>query len=83
VFYCKELDKHIIRRLLVNDEEKQVVLSGYEKNGLLPDGSTISSQPTGAVDKRQISKKIDKTDTVVIRIDIPVKKGQKTFDDVL
>jgi hypothetical protein len=26
VFYCKELDKHIIRRLPVKDEEKQVVL---------------------------------------------------------
>jgi hypothetical protein len=27
VFYCKELDKHLIRRLPVKDEEKQVVLS--------------------------------------------------------
>jgi hypothetical protein len=31
----------------------------------------------GAVVKRQISKKIDKTDTVVLRADIPVKKGKK------
>jgi hypothetical protein len=33
VFYCKELDKHLIRRLPVKDEEKQVVLSEFEKNG--------------------------------------------------
>jgi hypothetical protein len=30
VFYCKELDKHIIRRLPVKDEEKQDVLSEFE-----------------------------------------------------
>jgi UDP-galactopyranose mutase len=83
VFYCKELDKHLIRRLPVKDEEKQVVLSEFEKNGLPPDGYIISVKPTGAIVKRQISKKIDKTDTVVIRVDIPVKKGKKAFDDVL
>jgi hypothetical protein len=32
VFSCKELDKHLIRRLPVRDEEKQVVLSEFEKN---------------------------------------------------
>jgi UDP-galactopyranose mutase len=42
VFYCKELDKHIIRRLPVKDEEKQTVLSEFEKNGLPPDGYSIS-----------------------------------------
>jgi hypothetical protein len=84
VFYCKELDKHLIRRLPVKDEEKQTVLSEFEKNGLSPEGYSISVKPTGAIVKRQISKKIDKaTDTVVIRADIPVKKGKKQFDDVL
>jgi hypothetical protein len=34
-------------------------------------------KPTGAVGKLQISKKIDKTDTVVVRANIPVKKGKK------
>jgi hypothetical protein len=32
VFYCKELDKHLVRRLPVKNEEKQVVLSEFEKN---------------------------------------------------
>jgi hypothetical protein len=60
------------------------VLSEYEKNGLPPDGYIISVKPTGAVVKRQISKKIDKEkETVVFRVDIPVKKCKKTFDDVL
>jgi hypothetical protein len=31
VFYCKDLDKHLIRRLPIKDEEKQVVLSEFEK----------------------------------------------------
>jgi hypothetical protein len=85
VFYCKELEKHIIRRLSVKDEEKQVVLSEFEKIGLPPGGYTISVKPTGAFVKRQISKKkeLDKTDNVVVRADIPVKKGKKAFDDVL
>jgi hypothetical protein len=40
-------------------------------------------KPTRAIVKRQISKKIDKTlDTVVVRADIPVKKGKNTFNDV-
>jgi hypothetical protein len=60
VFYCKELDKHLIRRLPLKDEEKQVVLSEFEKNGLPPKGYSISIKPTGAVVKRQISKKIEK-----------------------
>jgi UDP-galactopyranose mutase len=51
VFYCKELDKHVIRRLPVKDEENQVVLSEFEKNGLPPAGYTISVKPTGAVVK--------------------------------
>jgi hypothetical protein len=40
-------------------------------------------KPTGAIVKHQISKKIDKTDTIVVRADIPVKKGKKIFDGVL
>jgi hypothetical protein len=87
VFYCKELDKHLIRRLPVKDEEKQVVLSEFEKNGLQPEGYSISVKPTGAIVKRQISKKmnkeLDKADTVVVRADIFFKKGKKVFDDVL
>jgi hypothetical protein len=86
VFYCKELDKHLIRRLPVKDKEKQVVLSEFEKNVLPPEGYSISVKPTGAIIKSQISKKmnkkLDKTDTVVVRADIPVKKGKKVFDDV-
>jgi hypothetical protein len=87
VFYCKELDKHLIRIVSVKDEKKQVMLSEFEKNGLPPDDYTISVKPTGPAVKRQISKKtskkLNKTDTVVIRADIPVKKGKKIFDDVL
>jgi hypothetical protein len=83
VFYCKELDKHLLRRLPVKDEEKQTVFSEFEKNGLPPEGYSISVKPTGAILKRQISKKIDKTDTIVVPVDIPVKKGKKAFDDVL
>jgi UDP-galactopyranose mutase len=84
VFYCKELDKHIIRRLPIKDEEKQVVLSEFEKNGLPPEGYSTSLKPTEVVVKRHISKKIEKTlDTVVVRAYIPVKKGKKIFDDVL
>jgi hypothetical protein len=84
VFYCKELYKHIKLRLPVKDEEKQVVLSKIEKNGLPHDGYSISVKPTGAVVKRQISKKIEKTlDTLVARSDILVKKGKKAFEDVL
>jgi hypothetical protein len=86
VFYCKELDKHIILRLSVKNEEKQVVLLEHEKNILPPDGYSISVKPTGNIVKRQISKKreLDKQlDTVVVRADIPVKKGKKVFDDVL
>jgi hypothetical protein len=41
VFSCKELDKHLIRRLPVKDEE-QVLLSEFEKNGLPPEGYSIS-----------------------------------------
>jgi fructose-specific phosphotransferase system component IIB len=54
------------------------------KNGLPPDGYSISVKSTGAVVNNQISKKIDKSlDTVVVRADIPVKKSKKAFDDVL
>jgi hypothetical protein len=60
------------------------VVSEFDKNVLSPEGYSISVKLTGAVVKRQISKKIDKTlDTVVVRADIPVKKGKKAFDDVL
>jgi hypothetical protein len=60
------------------------VLSEFEKNGLPSEGYSISIKPTGEVVKRQISKEIEKTiDTVVVRADIPVKKGKKAFDDVL
>jgi hypothetical protein len=87
VFYCKEFDKHLIRRLPVKDEEKQVVLSEFEKNGLPRESYSISVNPTGVIVKRQIFKKrkeSDKaSDTVVVRADIPVKKGKKAFDDVL
>jgi hypothetical protein len=83
VFYCKELDKHLIRRLPVKDDEIQTVLSEFEKNGLPPEYYSISIKPTGAIVKRQISKKIDKTDTVVVRADTSVKKGKKLFDNVL
>jgi hypothetical protein len=38
VFYCKELGKHVIRRLPIKDEEKQIVFSKFEKNGLPLDG---------------------------------------------
>ena len=58
VFYCKELDKHVIRRLPVKDDEKKIVLSEFEKNGLLPDGYSLSFKPTGEVVKRQISKRL-------------------------
>jgi hypothetical protein len=51
VFYCKEFDKHIIRRLPVKDEEKQVVLLEFEKNGLPPNGYRISTEHDGAVVK--------------------------------
>jgi hypothetical protein len=51
VFYCKELDKHLIRRLPVKDE-KQTVLSEFEKNGLSPEGYSISVISTGAIVKR-------------------------------
>jgi hypothetical protein len=54
------LDKHLIRRLPIKDEEKQVVLSEFEKNGLPPEGYRISVKPTGAIVKRQISKKMNK-----------------------
>jgi hypothetical protein len=68
----------------VKDEEKQVILSEFENNGLPPDGYIISVKPTGAIVKRQISKKIDKNlDTVVILADFPVKKSKKAFDDAL
>jgi hypothetical protein len=68
-FYCKELYKYIIPRLPVKDEEKQVELSKFEKNDLPPDGHSISVKPTVAVVKRQISKKIDKPEIVVVRAD--------------
>jgi hypothetical protein len=68
----------------LSEVEKQVVLLEFEKNGLPPDGYSISVKPTGAVVKRQISKKNDKAlDDVVVRADIPVKKGKNLFDDVL
>jgi hypothetical protein len=38
VVYFEELDKHIIHRLSVKDEGKQVLLSEFEKNVLPPDG---------------------------------------------
>jgi hypothetical protein len=72
-------ESHILRRLLVKDEEKQIILSEFEKNVLPPDGYIISVKPIGAVVKHQISKKIAKTDTVVVRVDIPVKKGKKNI----
>jgi hypothetical protein len=40
---------YIIRRLPVKDEEKQYVLLEFEKNGLPPDGNTISAKPIGTV----------------------------------
>jgi hypothetical protein len=58
--------------------KKKFLLSEFEKNGLPPEGYSISGKPTGAVVKRQISKKIEKTmDTVVVHAGIPVKKSKK------
>jgi hypothetical protein len=84
VFYCKELYKHIIRRLPVKDEEKKVVLSEFEKNVLPPDGYSISVKPTGAVIKRHISSKTEKALEVhrLVKAYIPVKDNKKSFDDV-
>jgi hypothetical protein len=83
-FIVKNLINISLERLPVKDEEKQVVLSEFEKIGLPPERYSISFKPTGAVVKRQISKKIEKAlDNLVVRVDIPVKKGKKAFDDVL
>jgi hypothetical protein len=69
----------------VKDEEKQVILSEFEKNGLPPDGYSISVKPTGAIVKRQISKKTDKAldVPVVFRAYVTVKENKNAFDDVL
>jgi hypothetical protein len=69
----------------VKDEEKQIVLSEFEKNGLPPDGYSISVKPTRAIIKPQISKKIDKSldIPVLVSVYVPVKENKKVFDDVL
>jgi hypothetical protein len=54
----------------VKNSEKQVALSEFEKNGLSPDGYSISVKPTGTIVKRQMSKKTDKALEVLVLVHI-------------
>jgi hypothetical protein len=38
VFYCKEFDKHIVKRLPITDEERKIVLSDMEIRETPPEG---------------------------------------------
>jgi hypothetical protein len=37
VFYCQELDKHIVKRQPISDDERKLILSQMEINGLPPE----------------------------------------------
>jgi hypothetical protein len=65
----------------VKNEEKQVALSEFEKNGLPPDGYSISVKTTGAIVKHQMSKKADKALEVLILVHITfqLRKIKKHF----
>jgi hypothetical protein len=38
VFYCKELDKHIVKRLPITNEERKIILADMEISGTPPEG---------------------------------------------
>jgi hypothetical protein len=86
VFYCKELDKYVVKRHLIEAEERVNVLKHMEENGTPPEGYLVSIKENGATIKRHFSKKKDtkiNKDIDVIKVtDIPVKrKTKKEFKD--
>jgi hypothetical protein len=52
VFYCQELDKSIVGRLLNDDVEKDLVLFEVKKNNVTPEDDSISMKSSGTIVKR-------------------------------
>jgi hypothetical protein len=61
VFYCKELDKHIVKKLPITDEERKIVLSDMEIRGTPPEDYNVLIKEKGAIIKRHFPKKRNTT----------------------
>jgi hypothetical protein len=73
VFYCKELDKHAVRRLPLDSAEKDLVISEFQKNKVPPDGYAISIKSSGTVIKRTLIERVsDTTATSTINVSVPL-----------
>jgi hypothetical protein len=96
VFYCKELDKPIVKRLPISDEERKIVLSDMAIIGTLPEGYSVLIKDKGAVIKRHFPKKRDtETSSETVNsgnfvdtikppsITVQRKKNKSIFEEVL
>jgi hypothetical protein len=52
VFYCHELDKYIVGRLLSDDSEKDLMLFEVKNNSVVPEDDSISMKSSGTAVKR-------------------------------
>jgi hypothetical protein len=74
-FYCKELDKHVVRRLPLKEEEKEIVLSAFKEDNVPPDRYAISNKSSGAVIKRTLTKRVH--DARISVHNIPIKNQRR------
>jgi hypothetical protein len=63
IFYNKELDKHIVKRLPISDDERKIILADMEISGTPPEGYSVLIKDKGAVIKRHFPKKRDNSNT--------------------
>jgi hypothetical protein len=81
MFYCNEIDKHVIRRLILTSAEKDLVLWGFKKNNAPLDGDPTSIKSSEAVIKWPLTK--NASDTTISVNNVSLNRSKKAFDDVL
>jgi hypothetical protein len=82
VFYCKELDEYIVRRMVIDAEEIEIVMRDFKEEGVPPEGYTIAVQNSGAIIKRKLEKGTsEKGSSDIVKTEIPIKKARKDFKE--
>jgi UDP-galactopyranose mutase len=67
VFYCKELDKYIVRPMPIDAEEREKVLRDFKEEGVPPEGYTIAIQNSGVIIKKNL-KNVMKREVITVLV---------------
>jgi hypothetical protein len=57
IFYCKESDNQVVRRLTIVEKERKLILFKFSSKRFPPDGYVLAVKRNGATIKRLLSKK--------------------------